>query len=107
MQWQSGVVQCSAVQCNGVVQCSGAVQCSAVEWSAMEQCNGAVQWSRVVVEQCVPCGVVECRSCSVAVEYRGAVDAWEHSLVEQFRGAVQYSAVQWCSGAVVLCRVVL
>ena len=72
------------------------MQCSGVE------CNGAVQWSSVVVEQRVPCGAVECRSCSGAVEYRGAVDAWEHSVVEQFRGAVQ-----WCSGAVVLCRVVL
>ena len=73
------------------------------------ECNGAVQWSSVVVEQRVPGGAVECRSCSGAVEYRGAVDAWEHSVVEQFRGAVQCravqcSAVQWCSGAVVLCR---
>ena len=75
--------------------------CSGVE------CNGAVQWSSVVVEQRVPGGAVECRSCSGAVEYRGAVDAWEHSVVEQFRGVVQCSAVQWCSGAVVLCRVVL
>ena len=70
------------------------MQCSGVE------CNGAVQWSSVVVEQRVPCGAVECRSCSGAVvEYRGAVDAWEHSVVEQFRGAVQCSAVQ-CSGVV-------
>ena len=69
-----------------------------MQWSSDVQCNGAVmcsdvQWSSVVVEQRVPCGAVECRSCSGAVEYRGAVDAWEHSVVEQFRGAVQCSAV--------------
>ena len=81
MLWCSAMEQCSRAV-HAVVSCRG------VQWSSDVQCNGAgmcngavmcsdVQWSSVVVEQRVPCGAVECRSCS-GVEPWSTVEQWMH-----------------------------